>query len=315
MRDQNKSGGNMTTILRAKTLDDWVADAYRIMDRAVRLHKPSTVIASYSGGYDSMVVAHLANRWSKRYCHSAQFLTVAVDTLISADGWRDYITTSAKAMELRRVEVWSNPSLEDWKQRVRDYGFAYRESHHKAFFYYLKQRAFRMVLQHHKKHLHDRVLFLNGVRRAESHKRRNAPEISVSGAGVYANPIVAWPDNVLHQYRIEHSLPINPFYDTFGNSGDCLCNWHTQISLAKLRQHAPNVAAIIEPLDVEARPRWKYGYGEEPAEWRAQEAAGQLRLFEFELPDDVPYLCAGCGKHAPANADIEFAMLQRMEWA
>ena len=61
-----------------------------ILNRALQTYKPSLIICSYSGGYDSMSAAHLVGRWYKRHAHSTNVITASVDTLISADGKGGY---------------------------------------------------------------------------------------------------------------------------------------------------------------------------------------------------------------------------------
>lgn len=287
--------------------------AHEILSTALDQHKPSLVVCCFSGGYDSMVTTHLVTRWQRSHAQSTNVLTVAVDTLISADGWREFVTSSSKQIGVRRFEIWANPTLTEWKKDVTERGFVYRKTQHKIYFYYLKQRVFRAVQANYKKHKHDRIMFVTGVRRAESSDRANAPLVEVKGAGVYVNPLVYWSDEQLHQYRIDNELPDNPFYDTFGNSGDCLCNWHSRISREAVRQHAPAVYKIVAPLDTACRERFGYGYDDEPQAWRIAEINGQMRLFEWDT-DDTPNLCAGCRKLDPKNDALADVMLQRMEW-
>ena len=89
-----------------------------------------------------------------------------------------------------------------------------------------------------------------------------------------------------------NDLPINPFYETVGGSGDCQCNWGKFITLDKLRKYSPKLAcgnvALIDKLSKE-----NHGYG-----WDGS-AAGQMELLEdFEDEGEMcsPFLCEGCSR-------------------
>lgn len=290
-----------------------LAGTYRILDTALRTYKPTVLVACYSGGYDSMVMLHVVVQWARQHAHSANLVTVAVDTLLSADGWRKFVTTSAKELGARHFAIWDNPDLDLWRNDVETRGFVYRKAQHPFYFYYLKQRVFRMVLAHYKKHRYDKVMFLNGIRRAESADRRNAPEVEVRGSGVYVNPVLYWSNGDVHRYHLQHGLPVNPFYDRTHNSGDCLCNWHNRISMDELRRYGTKAASVIEPLHQHNIEQFGYGYDSEPSQSAKQEAAGQLRLFDWDT-DCTPNLCAGCSKPEPTNDALDFVTLQRMDW-
>lgn len=260
-----------------------------------------------------MVSTYITMQWAKNHAHSTNVQTVSIDTLISADGWRDYVTESARAIGVRRFEIWNNPGLDLWESDIHENGFVYRKAQHKFYFYWLKQRAFRETLQHYKKYHTDRILYINGVRWAESAERRDTPEIARNGCGVYVNPIVHWTNDEVLKYRVQHELPINPFYDRVGNSGDCLCNWHNHISMSDLEQYGTHAASIIKPLDMECRTIRGYGYDDEPPKHKRLKDLEQLRLFEWDV-ESTPNLCAGCSKPDPSNDDQDNLFLQRLEW-
>lgn len=289
-------------------LQDQIDETHKILDRAFETYNPSTMIACYSGGYDSMVMSHIALRWAKE--HRIVLLVNAVDTLLSADGWRDYVTMSARAIGADMFDIWDNPGLDLWQKDVKEKGFVYRKKQHHIYFYYLKQRVFRMMLAKYKTHRFDHVMFLNGIRRAESPDRRNAPEVEKRGSAVFVNPILYWSNDEVLRYRTDHELPTNPFYDLFGNSGDCLCNWHNQIRLKAVEEHAPNLFQVIKPLDQQNRDNFGYGYDEEPTQ---EPDPNQLRLFDWDT-ECTPNLCAGCSKPGPTNEMLDYIQLQRMEW-
>lgn len=286
--------------------------AHDILDRAIVEHTPDVMILSYSGGYDSAVSSHLAARWFAQCAYTIHIATMSVDTLISADGWKDYVITSAWAMSLPNMVVWETDRFAEWATRVTEYGFPYTRDQHRINFYYLKQTVFRRVLKAYKRRRDDRVLFVNGVRRAESAARANAAEMYKQGSMVHVQPIVDWTDEQVETYRIERELPGNPFYDRIGNSGDCLCNWHTRFRLSTIADVAPKAAARIAPLHHACLAKYRYGYGMQPPNGTFSPGAG----VQMELPglDDTPDLCAACRRPGADNETRASVLLNRMTW-
>lgn len=290
-----------------------IETTFRILSEAIKEHRPSTIISCYSGGYDSMAMTHVVNDMVAELAPQTQYLVAAVDTLLSADGWREFVTTSAQQIGAERFEIWDNPDINLFIEDVKRYGWVYVESGHKNYFYYLKQRVFRMMLAHFKTHRHDRVMFLNGVRRAESKKRSKTKPVDVYGSAVHVNPLVFWSNWEVAQYRIDHDLPVNPFYDRWGNSGDCGCNWHNRISVEALHRWGTKASQIIDPLRQHNLETFGYDYDEKPSSLEAQERAGQERLFDWDT-NCTPNLCDGCSMPEPTNKALDFVSLQRMDW-
>jgi 3'-phosphoadenosine 5'-phosphosulfate sulfotransferase (PAPS reductase)/FAD synthetase len=288
-----------------------IAETIRILNEAYDTWNPSTVVACFSGGDDSAVMTHIAVQWAKE--KGISLVTMAADTLISADGWREYVTDAAAKIGATYFEIWDNPDLGKWIKDVQERGFVYRKAQHPFYFYYLKQRQFRAALQHFKKHRKDRVMFLCGIRRSESTDRLTAPEIRKDGSGIWVNPIVYWSELDIADYRVFNDLPRNPFYDLTGNSGDCMCNWHNRIPLDKLKKHATAASKIILPLDAQCREKFGYGYDNEPTKRPEDNGQMTLPLFDWNTRG-TPNLCAGCSKPEHASELVDFAQLQRMEW-
>jgi 3'-phosphoadenosine 5'-phosphosulfate sulfotransferase (PAPS reductase)/FAD synthetase len=285
--------------------------AETILSETVQKHKPSLIICSYSGGYDSMVATHKALKWAKRFAHSTNILTVAIDTRIHADGWPEYVRKSAMIIGARRFEIWQSKRFPEWINGIQEHGFGYTKAIHTIYFRQLKEAAFAAILAYYKTHRHDRIMFVTGVRRSESKERANTPESDRKGSNVWCNPLVNWSKQDIHEYRLAHDLPENPFYKFDLGSGDCLCNWVKNLDLKALEKHATEAAKIIAPLDSQCRLKFGYGYGEEPSQHAAQEAAGQLRLFD---DSEIPNLCAGCERPKASNEHLENLLMQRIAW-
>lgn len=292
-----------------------MTSAHKILSKALALHKPSLIILSFSGGYDSMVSSHIATQWAKQHAHSTNVITISADTLISADGWRDFVTNTAKQLGFPRFAIHNTDHFEKWASRMIESGYVYRESQHRINFYYLKQVVFRKLVQQYKKYRTDRIMFVNGVRRAESSARQHRPEIARQGSGVFVNPILYWSDLEVEQYRIAHDMPINPFYDTIGNSGDCLCNWHTHFKKETIQHHAPQTWQKIEPIHINCQKRHGYGYGEIPRNGQFIDGAGvQSSFFDLVGINETPNLCSDCRKPAASNEQRADLLFSRMNW-
>mgnify|MGYP000574839099 CR=1 FL=1 len=71
---------------------------------------------------------------------------------------------------------------------------------------------------------------VTGVKRSDSHRRRNVGLIEIMKTGfVIANPILDWNTEEVVDYIKEHGVPINPCYELYGHSGNCmLCTYHTK---------------------------------------------------------------------------------------
>jgi 3'-phosphoadenosine 5'-phosphosulfate sulfotransferase (PAPS reductase)/FAD synthetase len=285
----------------------------QILSETLQRYKPSLIVCSYSGGYDSMVATHKALQWAKQHAHSTNILTIAVNTKLHADGWPEFVTTSAKTIGSRRFEIWQSRRFDEWVQFVKDGGFGHTKIFHTHYFRMLKEAAFRDIVKRYKKYRNDRIMFVTGMRRSESRERVNTPEHSRVGSYVWCNPLVHWNEEETQTYRIEHDLPENPFYHHGLGSGDCQCNWHRGISLTELNIYCKGAAEIINPLDKQCREQFGYGYGEEPSKGAKQEAAGQLRMFDFD-DNGVPNLCASCERPKATQDQVDSVLLQRMEW-
>lgn len=296
-----------------------IEDARRILNEAIEMHNPSHIICLFSGGYDSMVATHLVHSLAP----PQPTMTYAIDTRLSADGWAAYVQGVADKMGWR-FDIYNNEKgfreYADWVQRQ---GQPYSRRGHAFAYNRLKDRAIAAMVRDHKVSRFDRVLFVSGIRRAESATRAKleSPH-SRCGAGAFTNPLFNWSDEILLTYRIEHELPENPFYETVGGSGDCQCNWGGFIDLDTLQQHSPDLACgRVALLDKLSKENHGWGWGEKPSEYLLQRRRGQAELFEeYEDEGDSasPFLCAGCSRSKspkPARSDAEAEiMIQRELW-
>jgi 3'-phosphoadenosine 5'-phosphosulfate sulfotransferase (PAPS reductase)/FAD synthetase len=166
----------------------------------------------------------------------------------------------------------------------------------------LKERAIWRILAHYKQDRHDKVLFVTGIRLAESAARAaiatECRRLDTSNI-ILCNPLLHWPDLQLTQYRWEHELPENPFYATVKGSGDCQCNWGNFITKERLQRYSPDLAAgNVATLDALSRDTHGYGWdGSNP---------DQTSFLEATESDGFT-LCVNCSR---AKGDV----VESQEW-
>lgn len=264
-----------------------ITQSHQIIENAIAAATPEHatlhVVILYSGGYDSLITAHVA--------HIHQRYSVwSIDTMLSADGWREYVTGVAQHYAWDHHIYNNETGYAQFQTWVAHHGCPRTRQGHTHAYRRLKERALYAILMQYKQQRHDRVLFLTGIRRAESNDRRDVGEWRRMGHSniFFANPILYWSDSDVTRYRWDHDLPENPFYATVRGSGDCQCNWGNFITLNKLRQHSPNLAhGRVHDLDASSRAT--HGYG-----WDG-EIEGQLSMIDDD--DDGSFsLCMQCSR-------------------
>jgi 3'-phosphoadenosine 5'-phosphosulfate sulfotransferase (PAPS reductase)/FAD synthetase len=108
-----------------------------------------------------------------------------------------------------------------------------------------------------------RVLFLSGIRRAESRRRSKREAINrlPGKSAVFANPLIDWTGEQMRAYRREHDLPESPAAALLHRSGECNCGAFASAAeeRAMLKALYPEFFAGIEALEREAEAagvRW-----------------------------------------------------------
>jgi 3'-phosphoadenosine 5'-phosphosulfate sulfotransferase (PAPS reductase)/FAD synthetase len=107
-----------------------------------------------------------------------------------------------------------------------------------------------------------RVLFLSGVRRAESRRRskRVGIERAPGKSAVFGNPLIDWSNEDMVRYRRAHSLPESNAAALLHRSGECNCGaMSSGDERGMLQALYPDWFAGIEALEAEAQAagvRW-----------------------------------------------------------
>ena len=267
-----------------------------LIGRARAEHRPVAVWCLFSGGNDSTVLAHRCREhydglaWIDtgtavpgvaefvrefadwvgkplRVLHAgAAFREMVIGDLV---WWARYIAAHDREPNLSVGEFMGR----DRRRRGRvsgdelgqpPHGFSGPGAHGTAY-WRLKGRAIEDLLRESKSgHPRSaRVVFLSGVRRAESRRRskRQGIERATGKAAVFVNPLIAWTGDEMRRYRCDHAIPESPAAALLHRSGECNCGAFAKAGeeRAMLKALYPEFFAGIEALEREAEAagvRW-----------------------------------------------------------
>lgn len=264
----------MTPHLEAK-----IAEAHSIIDDAIAEHvtgagkRLAGVVILFSGGNDSTTVAHAMRG---RATHAAH-----CNTGIGIEQTRQFVRDNCATWGLPLIEVHPPTSYE---QLVIEGGFPGPAQHFKMY-QRLKERGLRQVrAQLVADGRRERVVFLSGIRRAESDRRANHPVVSREGAVVWCAPLIDWSNDDMKEYRATFEVPRNEVSDLIHMSGECLCGAFAKAGeLDEIEFFFPHVAAAIRGLEVKVangglvpEERCKWGWGAYRKRDRASAKSGPL---------------------------------------
>jgi 3'-phosphoadenosine 5'-phosphosulfate sulfotransferase (PAPS reductase)/FAD synthetase len=129
----------------------------------------------------------------------------------------------------------------------------------------LKERQLMKLLRESKQgHSRSaRVLFLSGIRRAESQRRAKREPVNrlARTSAVFANPLIHWTGEQMRRYRVQHRIPESPAAALLHRSGECNCGAFAKAGeeRAMLKALYPEFFGKIEALEAEAQAagvRW-----------------------------------------------------------
>jgi len=267
-----------------------------LIARAVGEHRPVAVWCLFSGGNDSTVLAHRC----REHYQGLSFVDTGTAVPGVAEFVREYADWIGKPLQVLSAgdafrvmvlgdEVWwsrfkaaravdAGLSIEafvarDTRERGRasggelgqiPHGFPGPGAHGRAY-NRLKERQI-MTLLRQSKVGHPRtarVLFLSGIRRAESRRRSKREAINrlPGKSAVFANPLIDWTGEQMRAYRREHDLPESPAAALLHRSGECNCGAFANAAeeRAMLMALYPEFFADIEALERQAEAagvRW-----------------------------------------------------------
>jgi 3'-phosphoadenosine 5'-phosphosulfate sulfotransferase (PAPS reductase)/FAD synthetase len=230
LRSQGVRAEGADGTVTGASLGEWLRllpaeDPDALVSHARAEHSPVASFCLFSGGGDSAVLSHR--------CRDHYEALVFIDTGTAVPGVREHVERFAVWLdkplkvydsgdEFRRMVLGEGEDRrsENW----RPLGFPGPGQHGRAY-NRLKERQIERCLRDTKTgHLRSaRVMFLTGVRRAESARRSKRAPLTRKGSAVFVNPLIDWTDAQMRAYRREHALPESDVAALIHRSGECNC--------------------------------------------------------------------------------------------
>lgn len=302
------------------------------LDMAIKEVKPEAINCLFSGGYDSMIATHIAHKLNT---HGIPLNVWAADTNLAADGWHEFVTGVANGYGWN-FQIYNNKfGFLRFLVQVVKMGLPVTKSGHKFTMQKLKGVAFEKIhmltkaatplsIPPHLKQwqskeiykfnginttdtIHNKTLFITGMRREESPSRQSIPILQRRGTkNFYWLALIAdFSESDCYNYRLNNDLPDNPFYDTVKGSGDCQCNWGLFIVYETLKRYSPNLAAGNVAI-IDAINRYFHGVTWDGKSTR-QAVLPMLDNYNEPCQMTSPFLCQGCSrqKSKPTKEALE----------
>lgn len=250
----------------ARTLDEAIARSHDIIGEALDRYPIIARQALFSGGNDSSVLLHLAQRYLDS---SPDDAVVHVNTGIGIEETRQHVRDVAAGWNLPLHELHPRDRYDDLVlgrviartgpnagQRQVWVGFPGPPGHSVMY-----RRLKDEPLQRNRAAIVGKygrtrkVLYLAGMRWGESQRRmRNAEEIDPQGGIIWCSPIVHWTNAQMTEYRTRHRLPRNEVSAHLHMSGECLCGAYAKPGeLDEIEFFYPRTAYRIRSLETQVK--------------------------------------------------------------
>jgi 3'-phosphoadenosine 5'-phosphosulfate sulfotransferase (PAPS reductase)/FAD synthetase len=302
-------------------------DAEELIAEAKEQWQPIKTYCLFSGGGDSGALAHRCrDHYDALFYIDTGTAIPTVDQIVGVeDHVRSFAEALGKPLVIRRSgDAYRTMVLGDelWWRRYRNraarsrrpfsiedmiaedrragrieskrygqapYGFPGKGQHAKAYSR-LKERRIEEILRETKQG-HPRaaaVLFLSGIRRAESQRRAKREPLTERGSAKFCSPLIDWTASEVAGYRSQFALRQSDVAALLHRSGECNCGAFARAEEERelMRTFWPGWWAEIEALEAEAEARgirWCRWGG---CDRKGNQAAGSTA--------DPGLLCANC---------------------
>lgn len=233
--------------LDGRTLNDAMAEADEIIEQAIFEHKPRKTFLLISGGNDSMVLLHFAERWADAAVH--------VNTGIGIPQTNEFVREQVALTNLPLLEYRPPVPYDELVLNPKYFGGFPGAFGHRFAYQRLKERCIRQLIRDHREKRGDRFLLLTGIRKAESARRMGySHPVDRQGAEVWCNPLLFWENHEMREYREQFGVATSEVAANLHMSGECLCGAFAHPGeLDEIAFFYPEVAARIRDLERRAR--------------------------------------------------------------
>lgn len=266
-----------------------------VVRRARERFAPIATVCLFSGGGDSQALALRCREHVDKlaFIDTGTAIPGVVEHVREFAAWLDLPLRELREFEDDPFRSFRNLVLgeDEDRDRVENWkplGFPGPGQHGRAY-NRLKECQIERLLREEKvgQHRHAKVLFLTGVRRAESVRRRKRAAVTQKRGMVYANPLIDWSNSQTRIYRQHAGGPESEVAALLHRSGECNCGAFASAAdeRAMLKSLWPAWWARIEALEVEAEAaglRW--------CRWGGYDVAGVRAGGE----PDAGELCTSC---------------------
>lgn len=183
-------------------------------------HRPLKPVACLlSGGKDSTVLAHRMRPWYD--------VLVFIDTGTAAPGVREFVEAYAEELG-KPLKVYEAGDAYREMVLSPNLGFPGRGGHNVAY-NRLKERQLEVLRREIKQGKRGgKVLYVTGVRRAESLRRSKRKPLTVVGSMAFVNPLIDWTDAQMQRYHSEHAIPVSDAVALTHRSSECNCGAYSR---------------------------------------------------------------------------------------
>lgn len=262
--------------------------AHRRLRDAIKKHVTSQgkelagIVVLVSGGNDSTVLGHLFKDQATHFGHC--------NTGIGIEATRQFVRDTVQSWGKPLIEVYP-PKGSSYRELVLDQGFP-GPAHHYKMYQRLKERGLRDIRRQLVQNRNQRVIFLAGRRKSESHRRMLIPDEERIDATVWVSPIFDWTDDHMREYAHTYNVPRNEVSQLLHKSGECLCGaFAKKDEFEELKFFFPQMAEEIQALEDEVQAtgkfpdfRCKWGWGGDP----------QLLAVSKQIHSRSGPLCSDC---------------------
>ncbi len=287
------SGSGLLSPARVQRVQELIAEAVDILNDTIEEQITTqkryavAICCLFSGGNDSTVLTHLFRRVADYAVH--------INTGIGIDATRTFVRNTCAGWNLPLIEE-HPPAGSTYEELVIDRGFP-GPAHHWKMYTRLKERGLEAVrTKLVPLPFKQRVVYLAGRRRDESHRRAAVPTTGRKRSIVWCSPLVNWTALDMNTYRAMYDVPRNPVADLIHMSGECLCGaFAKKGELDEIGTWFPEVREHIEELQAKVaaaghppeRCRWGWGaYRRSGAQVKPSKSGPLCSSCEFAFEGD-----------------------------